>query len=133
MQMPVSLISGKIPPSESQKCHLATAHRLPDSDGSFNRLEIFKMKRYVIERSIPGVHKLNGEQRQGAAQASNAALAKLSGKAHWLHSYVADDKTFCIYLAENEAAVREHAALSGFPANKINEVLGMLEPETANA
>jgi hypothetical protein len=125
--------SGKIPPPESQNCRLANDDRLPDSDNSFIPLEIFRMKRYVIERNIPGVHGLNGQQRQGASQASNAALAKLAGKAHWLHSYVVENKTFCVYLAQDEAAVREHAALSGFPANKINEVMGMLEPETANA
>ena len=90
------------------------------------------MKRYVIEREIPGVGSLNRDQLKGAAQTSNAALAKLAGKAQWLHSYVVDDKTFCIYLAESEAAVQEHARLSGFPATKITEVKSVLEPMTAN-
>jgi len=88
------------------------------------------MKRYVIERSIPGVGKLNGEQLKGAAATSNEALAKLPGKVQWEHSYVVDDKTFCIYLAENEAAVQEHAKLSGFPANKVTEVRTIIDPMT---
>jgi hypothetical protein len=91
------------------------------------------MKRYVIERSIPGAQQLTAEQRQGAARSSNAALARLDGKVHWMHPYVVQDKTYCIYLAENEQAVREHAALSGFPADRVSEVQGILEPGTANA
>jgi hypothetical protein len=89
------------------------------------------MKRYVIERSLPGVGKMDGEELKGAAETSNAALAKLSGKAQWVQSFVADDKTFCVYLAENEDAVREHAKLSGFPATKITEVKSIIDPMTA--
>ena len=88
------------------------------------------MKRYVIERNIPGVGKLNREQLKGAAATSNDALAKLPA-VQWEHSYVVDDKTFCIYLAENEAAVQEHAKLSGFPANKVTEVRTIIDPMTA--
>jgi hypothetical protein len=91
------------------------------------------MKRYVIERDLPGVGSLNPAQLKGAAATSNEALAKLAGKAQWLQSFVADDKTFCIYLAESEASVREHARLSGFPASKITEVRGVIDPTTANA
>lgn len=80
------------------------------------------MKRYVIEREIPGVGGLSRDQLKGVATTSNAALAKLAGKAQWLQSYVVDNKTFCIYLAENEAALHEHARLSGFPATKVTEV-----------
>jgi len=89
------------------------------------------MKKYLIEREIPGVHKLNGEELKGAAATSNAALAELGPKVQWVHSFVAEDKTFCLYLAENEDAVREHARLSGFPANRITEVKGMIDPTTA--
>ena len=88
------------------------------------------MKRYVIERALPGVGSMNGEQLKGAAATSNNALAKLSGKAQWQHSYVTEDKTFCVYLAEDEAAVREHARLSGFPATKITEVRSIIDPVT---
>jgi hypothetical protein len=89
------------------------------------------MKRYVIERDIPGVGSMTGQQLQGAAAKSNEALAKLGGKAQWIHSYVADNKTFCIYLAEDEAAVREHARISGFPATKVTEISGVIDPTTA--
>jgi hypothetical protein len=91
------------------------------------------MKRFIIERNIDGVQKLDAAQRGQAAATSNAALARLGGKALWEHSYVVDDKTFCVYLAENEAAVQEHARLSGFPANKVTEVKGILVPEMAGA
>lgn len=89
------------------------------------------MKRYVIERAIPGVGTLNADQLKGAAATSNEALAKLAGKAQWEHSYVVDDKTFCVYLAESEAAVHEHAKLSGFPATKVTEVRTVIGPMTA--
>lgn len=89
------------------------------------------MKKYLIEREIPGVHKLSGEELKGAAATSNAALAKLGPKVQWIESFVTPDKTFCVYLAEDEAAVQEHARLSGFPANRITEVSGMIDPTTA--
>jgi hypothetical protein len=91
------------------------------------------MRRYIIERDIPGVGKLNGQELKGAAAKSNEALAKLAGKAQWLESFVVDDKTFCVYLAENEAAVHEHARLSGFPASKVTEVRNVIDPVTARA
>jgi hypothetical protein len=91
------------------------------------------MKRYVIEREIPGVGSLNREQLRQAAATSNAALQKLEGKAQWVQSFVADNKTFCIYVAENEAAVREHARLSGFPASRVSEVSGVIDPMTAES
>jgi hypothetical protein len=91
------------------------------------------MKRYVIERDIPGVGKLKGAQLKDAAAASNGALEKLSGKVQWVQSYVVDDKTFCVYLAESEAAVQEHARLSGFPANKVSEVRSIIDPMTAQS
>ena len=90
------------------------------------------MKKYLIERQIPGVEQLAGEQLKGAAATSNAALAQLgSEKVQWVQSFVAKDTTFCVYLAEDEAAVREHARISGFPANRITEVRGMIDPTTA--
>lgn len=89
------------------------------------------MKRYVIERNIPGVGQMNAAQLKDASATSNAALAKLAGKVQWVQSYVVDDKTFCIYLADGEASVQEHARLSGFPANKVTEVRRIIEPMTA--
>jgi len=91
------------------------------------------MKKYVIEREIPGVGAMSGEQLQGAAATSNAALAKLAPKVQWLTSYVAQDKTFCIYLAASEADVQAHAQLSGFPASRVTEVTGVIDPSTAGS
>ena len=89
------------------------------------------MKKYVIERAIPGVDKLGSPELKGAAATSNAALAQLAPRVQWLESFVAADKTFCIYLAEDEAAIQEHARLSGFPATRITEVVRMIDPTTA--
>jgi len=89
------------------------------------------MKRYIIERDIPGIGAMTSQQLEQAATKSNAALAKLHGRAQWVHSYVTGNKTFCIYLAEGEAAVREHAQVSGFPANKITEIRTIIDPVTA--
>ena len=89
------------------------------------------MKRYLIERNIAGVGGLDGQQLKAAAATSNAALAKLSGKVQWVQSYVVDDRTFCVYLADHEASVHEHARLSGFPATRVTEVRAVIEPMTA--
>ncbi|MGA8006670.1 MAG: DUF4242 domain-containing protein [Burkholderiales bacterium] len=89
------------------------------------------MKRYLIERNIPGVGRLNGQDLKTASATSNAALAQLAGKVQWVQSYVVDDKTFCVYLAEDESSVHEHARLSGFPASKVTEVRTVIEPMTA--
>jgi len=90
------------------------------------------MKRYVIERSIDGVGALCGEELKGAARTSNDALAKLAGKVQWVQSYVADDKTFCVYLAEGPEVIQEHARLSGFPATRITEIRRVIDPMTAH-
>ncbi|MFZ3007954.1 MAG: DUF4242 domain-containing protein [Phenylobacterium sp.] len=89
------------------------------------------MKKYMIERDIPGVDTMTADELKGAAATSNAALAKLSPRVQWQESFVAKDKTFCVYLAEDEAAVQEHAKLSGFPANKITLLSGSIDPTTA--
>ena len=89
------------------------------------------MKTYVIEREMPGVGGLSTEDLSGAAKTSNAALASLAPSVEWVHSYVTGDKTFCIYRAENEAVVHDHARMSGFPANRVTEVTGMIDPMTA--
>lgn len=89
------------------------------------------MKRFVIERNLPGVQNLApGELRDAAAQ-SNAAIDKLGGKVTWEHSYVVQDKTFCIYIADSAESVMKHAQDSGFPANKVTEVRTVIEPLTA--
>ena len=89
------------------------------------------MKTYMIERDIPGVDKLTAEQLKGAAATSNAALAQLAPRIQWVESFVTQDKTFCVYRAEDEAVIQEHARLSGFPANRITEIAGKIDPATA--
>ena len=89
------------------------------------------MKRYIIERDIPGVDRMGPGDLAGAARTSNAALAELAPKAQWVQSFVAKDKTFCVYLADSEDTIREHARISGFPATKITEIGGMIDPTTA--
>jgi hypothetical protein len=91
------------------------------------------MKRYVIEREITGVGLSDLAQCANISRTSNAALGKLAPRIQWEHSYFTANKTFCIYLAEDEAAIRDHARLSGFPANRITEVACIVDPTTAEA
>jgi hypothetical protein len=91
--------------------------------------EIEMLRTYVIEREISGVGQLTPVQIGEAARTSNAALGKIDG-VQWQQSYVTRDKTFCIYLAENEERILEHAELSGFPATKITLVSEIIDPTT---
>ncbi|MBV9332106.1 MAG: DUF4242 domain-containing protein [Alphaproteobacteria bacterium] len=89
------------------------------------------MQKYVIERDLPGIGSAEREALKQAAQKSNSVLKKLAPDIQWVESYVAGDKTFCIYLARDEAVIRKHAEMSGFPATKITEVRRMIDPTTA--
>ena len=90
------------------------------------------LKKFIIERDIPGVGALTEEQLSGAAATSNDALCKIgAADIQWVESYLADGKTFCVYLAKDENAILKHAEMSGFPATKINEINGMLDPSSA--
>ena len=89
------------------------------------------MPKYVIEREIPGAGKLTHEQLQGISQKSCSVLAKMGPQIQWLHSYVTDDKVYCVYIAPGEDAVREHARQGGFPANRVSEVREIIDPTTA--
>ena len=91
------------------------------------------MKRFVIERHIPGVGQLSPAQFKDLATTSNGAVTKLTGKVQWVHSYVAGDNTFCVYLGESEADVREHSRLAGFPITRVNEIATVLDPMTASS
>jgi hypothetical protein len=91
------------------------------------------MPKYVIEREIPGAGKLTPEQLRGASQTSCGVLNKLGPQIQWLHSYVTDDKLYCVYIAPNKEMVEEHARQGGFPANKISEVRTIIDPTTAEA
>lgn len=88
------------------------------------------LRKYIIERDIPAVGSFEREQLRGAAAKSNDVLKQLGPDIQWQESYVAGDKTFCIYLAKDEAIIRKHAELSGFPATKITEVRKMIDPTT---
>jgi hypothetical protein len=87
-------------------------------------------KRYVIEREIPNIGGSSAQELSGAAAAANTALAKLAPRVQWERSYVAGDKTFCVYFAEDQDAILEHAQLSGFPASVITEVKALVDPTT---
>jgi uncharacterized protein DUF4242 len=89
------------------------------------------MRKFLIERRIPGVEQLDSCGLAEAARKSNSALADLAPRAQWVESYVVDGGTVCVYLAEDEQAIRDHAAKSGFPANKITEVRRTIDPTTA--
>ena len=89
------------------------------------------LRRFIIERDIPKVGTFEREQLRGAAAKSNEALSQLAPNVQWVESYVADDKTFCVYLATDEAVIRKHAEISGFPATKITEVRKLIDPTTA--
>ena len=90
------------------------------------------MRKFIIERDIPKVGTFEREQLRGAAAKSNEVLRQLGPDIQWVESYVADDKTFCVYLAQDEAIIRRHDEISGFPATKITEVKKMIDPTTAS-
>jgi hypothetical protein len=91
------------------------------------------MPKYVIERELPGAGSLSADQLKAVSQSSCAVLRNLGPQIQWLHSYVTDDKIYCVYTAPNEELIREHATQGGFPANRISEVRTMIGPGTAEA
>jgi hypothetical protein len=91
------------------------------------------VKRFLIERDIPGVGTLEREQLRQAAQKSNEVLRQLGPDIQWIESFVAGEKTFCVYLAKNEEIIHEHARISGFPATKVTEIRKMIDPTTEHA
>src|SRR5205085_12531268 len=88
------------------------------------------LRKYIIERDIPKVGTFEREQLAGAAKKSNEALRQIGPDIQWQESYVAGDKTFCVYLAKDEATIRKHSEMSGFPASKITEIRKMIDPTT---
>lgn len=91
------------------------------------------MPKYVIEREIPGAGSLSQEQIVGISQKSCSVLKNLGPQIQWIESYVTADKIYCVYIAPNEAMVREHAKQGGFPANRVSEVKRMIDPTSAEA
>jgi hypothetical protein len=91
------------------------------------------MPKFVIERELPGAGKLSATELQGIAQKSCGVLSEMGPSIQWIESYVTGDKIYCVYIAPSAAAVREHAAKGGFPANRVEEVRRMIDPTTAEA
>lgn len=89
------------------------------------------MPRYVIERDIPGAGKLSAADLKSISQKSCAVLNKMGPQIQWQESYVTDDKIYCVYIAPNEEAVREHARQGGFPADRVAQVRSVIDPTTA--
>lgn len=89
------------------------------------------MPRYVIERELPGAGKLSPEELKALSEKSVGVLRDLGPEIQWVHSYVADDKVYCVYLAPNADLIRKHAECGGFPANQVNEVRAVIDPSTA--
>jgi len=89
------------------------------------------MPKYVIEREIPGAGKLTAEELKGISEASCNVLRKMGSEIQWIHSYVSEDKIYCVYVAPNEEMIREHAKLGGFPANSVSRVSTIIDPVSA--
>lgn len=90
------------------------------------------MPKFVIEREIPGAGKLTPAELKGISQKSCGVLREMGPEIQWVHSYVTDNKIYCVYIAPNEAAVREHAQKGGFPANSVAQVRSVIDPTTAD-
>ncbi len=91
------------------------------------------MPKYVIEREVTGAGSLSPSQLQSISQTSCGVLRKMGAEIQWVHSYVVDDKIYCIYIAPNEEMVREHARQGGFPANRVSQVRSIIDPATAES
>ena len=91
------------------------------------------MPKFVIERELPGAGKLSAKDLQGISQKSCGVLRNLGSEIQWLHSYVVDDKIYCVYNAPDAEAVRQHAKQGGFPANNVARVRNVIDPVTAEA
>ena len=89
------------------------------------------MPKFVIEREIPGAGTLSSSELQGISQKSCGVLRQLGPQVQWVHSYVTDDKIYCVYIAPDEAAVRTHVEMGGFPATLISDIRSVIDPTTA--
>ena len=89
------------------------------------------MPKYVIERNIPGAGNLSSSELQGISQKSCAVLGEMGPQIQWVQSYVTDDKVYCVYIAPDEATIRQHADKGGFPADAVSEVRSVIDPTTS--
>jgi hypothetical protein len=90
------------------------------------------MAKYVIERDLPGAGKLSARELQAISQKSRSVLRDMGTRIQWVQSYVTDDKIYCVYIAEDEADIRKHAAAGGFPVNRVSRIQTMIDPTTAD-
>jgi hypothetical protein len=93
--------------------------------------EVTSMPKFVIEREIPGAGKLSPGELHAISQKSCGVLRGMGPQIQWVHSYVTDDKIYCVYIAPDEAAVRDHARQGGFPANQVSRIRAVIDPTTA--
>jgi hypothetical protein len=91
------------------------------------------MPKFVIERTVPGAGSMSAKELKGISAKSNEVLDGLAGRAQWLESYVTDDKLFCVYVADDEATVREHGKCGGFPVDAVLQVKAIIDPTTGGA
>jgi hypothetical protein len=91
------------------------------------------MPKFVIEREIPGAGKLSPAELHAISQKSCGVLSNMGPKIQWLQSYVTDNKIYCVYIAPDEATVREHARQGGFPANSVARVMAVIDPTTSES
>ena len=91
------------------------------------------MPKFVIERDIPKAGQLSAQELQAISQKSCSVLNKLGPQVQWVHSYVTDDKIYCVYIAPNAEACRKHAEMGGFPCNRVSEIHEIIDPTTAEA
>jgi hypothetical protein len=89
------------------------------------------MPKFVIERDLPGAGSLSEQDLNAISQKSCGVLRNMGPQIQWVHSYVTQDKIYCIYIAPDEKTVREHASQGGFPANRVSEIKTMIDPTTA--
>lgn len=88
------------------------------------------MKKFIVEREIPGLSKLSQEELQAITRKSNGVLDEMNAPYHWMQSFVTDDKMYCLHIAPDEETVREHARRGGFPADRVVEVKSFIDPTT---
>src|SRR5438067_10899465 len=138
MACPRDRVPERDPPPRRRSRGAATFLPCPNQANSpapnaFDRRRGMALRKFIIERDIPAVGSLEREQLRDAAAKSNGVLSDLGPDIQWVESYVAADKTFCVYLAKDEAIIKKHAEISGFPASKITEVRKMIDPTTEHA
>ena len=88
------------------------------------------MPKFIIEREVAGAGSMTRSEKQNAAKISNAVIEELDAQMFWVHSYITADKIYCVYIAPNREIIEKHAELSGFPADRIEEVKALVDPTT---